>query len=80
MVHLVQQPAFADPASDPARAALADNIPGREMPFPNDPGDASSPANAGAALTIDELERVSRWIAQPPPAGGLVPPTCACAQ
>jgi hypothetical protein len=79
-MHLVRQPAFADPAGDPARAALADDVLGREMPFPNDPGDALSPTNAGNALTIDELERVSRWIAQPPPAGGLVPPTCACGQ
>ena len=78
MMHLAHQPAFDDPANDPARAALANYVPGREMPFPNDP--AASLDNAGGApLTIDELERVSRWIAQPLPDGGaLVPPSCAC--
>jgi hypothetical protein len=80
MIHLVEQPAFADPANDPARATLSNNVLGREMPFPSDPG-ASLQNAGGAPLTIDELERVSRWIAQPLPDGGaLVPPNCACTQ
>jgi hypothetical protein len=79
-LHLVEQPAFTDPAHDSARAVLSDKVLGREMPFPNDPGDSSIAASSSSApLTIDELERVSRWIAQPLPEGGaLVPAACAC--
>ena len=85
-LHLVMQPAFADPANDPARASLSDHIVGREMPFPGDPG--APLANASGTLTLDELERFSQWIEQPAGAialdGGtatpppLVPPDCGC--
>jgi len=66
------------PLSDDERARLANLVPGREMPFPTN---VSAPLNQNTrALTVDELELVSRWIGQPR-AGGtpLVPATCgAC--
>jgi hypothetical protein len=83
MAHLVAQPAFSDPVNDPARAILADYVLGREMPFPGNPGAALDQNNSpiSGSLTIDELERISRWIAQPlPPGGALVPSTCPCSQ
>jgi hypothetical protein len=75
--HLIKPPASVNGANDPARAALADYVLGREMPYPDNPaaplGESSTP------LTIDELERVSLWIAQRQPANGaLVPSKCAC--
>lgn len=58
-------------------ASLSDYVQGREMPFPNDP---NAPLDqATAPLTIDQLERISRWIAQPTNGAPLVPPTCDCA-
>jgi len=82
MTHVVAQPALSNPVQDPARAVLADYVLGREMPFPLTPAvplDQNANPLTGP-LTIDELERVSRWIAQPPPSGGLVPATCGCVQ
>lgn len=82
-LHLLDRsavPALSNPEGDPERATLANHVLGREMPFPINPG--AAPAAAG--LTIDELERISRWIGQPPTfAGGggtlpLVPATCGC--
>jgi hypothetical protein len=59
--------------------SLSDYVPGREMPFPSDP--AAPIGNASSPLTVDELERISRWIAQPTSAAApLVPATCDCAQ
>lgn len=76
-LHVVVQPAFANPAHDNARGGLSDHVLGREMPYPADPTVPLAPLeDAGAPLTIDELERVSRWIAQPQNSRGLVPPTC----
>jgi hypothetical protein len=45
-------------------AALSDLVIGREMPFPTNP---TAPLDdpTRVALTLDELERVSRWISQP---------------
>jgi hypothetical protein len=54
-------------------AALSDLVIGREMPFPADPTQPLSASNT--ALTLDELERVSRWIAQPYQVS-QVPATC----
>jgi len=56
------------PLSDAERAALSDLVPGREMPFPTNP-DPRQPSTA--ALTVDELERVSLWIAE-----GAPTPSC----
>jgi hypothetical protein len=59
------------------RGALSDLIPGREMPYPVDP---SAPLDvARSQMTLDEMERISRWISQPR-AGGvdLVPSQCGC--
>jgi hypothetical protein len=74
----VHQAAWA-PLPNSERAALAAVVPGREMPYPVDP---SSPLDQAAGnLTVDELERLSRWIAQPRPSGTpLVPPACGCIQ
>jgi Big-like domain-containing protein len=63
--HLVAQPAFSDVLHDPARATLTDYVQGRPMPF--------SVAADSTGRTIDDLETLSRWIAQPLP---LVPSTC----
>lgn len=55
-------------------ATLSDLVLGREMPFPPDP---TQPLGASpVALTLDQLERVSRWIAQPYQ-GSPVPATCS---
>ncbi len=59
-----------------ASPELSDYVIGREMPFPTDPN-ADLSKNT-AALTIDQLERVSRWIAQPTNGQPLVPATCPC--
>ncbi len=58
------------PLSDAERARLANFIPGREMPFPPNP---SAPLDANPlALTLDQLEDVSLWIAQ----GANIPASC----
>jgi hypothetical protein len=73
-------PALNDPANDSERATLSDHVLGREMPFPTNPGAPLGPAG----LTIDELERVSRWIGQPAGSLGggdhapLIPSSCGC--
>jgi hypothetical protein len=73
--HLVP-PGFTDAAQDPARAVLSDYVLGREMPFPPAP---VAPDQNTQTLTVDELERVSRWIGQPQTVGsGLLPATCNC--
>ena len=54
---------------DAERARLSALIPGRAMPYPADPGSA---APNPPALTVDELELVSAWMA----AGAPVPPAC----
>ncbi|MGH7270637.1 MAG: hypothetical protein ACREJ3_09420, partial [Polyangiaceae bacterium] len=52
------------------RATLSSFIPGREMPFPSDPG---APLDApGAQLSIAQIETISTWIAQ----GAAVPGAC----
>jgi hypothetical protein len=63
------------PLSDAERSRLSNLIPGREMPYPNDP---SMPLNAAAnTLTLNELEIVSAWIGQVRTGGApLVPATC----
>jgi hypothetical protein len=73
--HVLAPPALTDPTHDPARASLANAVLGREMPFPGNPAE---PLGASPEpLTIVELERVSRWIAQDPASGGpLVPDSC----
>jgi hypothetical protein len=62
------------PLSDGERATLADLVPGREMPFPGDPGKPAS--SAQGTLTIAELERVSQWITQTKATTPLVPSSC----
>jgi len=58
--------------------SLSNYVQGREMPFPSDP---NAPIDqATAPLTVDQLERISRWIAQPTNGAPLVPATCDCAQ
>jgi hypothetical protein len=66
------------PLSDDERARLSNLIPGREMPFPADP--TAPLSQPQSSLTLDELELVSRWIAQPRATGApLVPASCgAC--
>ncbi|MGA7123058.1 MAG: Ig-like domain-containing protein [Polyangiaceae bacterium] len=59
-----------------ASPELSDYVIGREMPFPADP--SADPSKNTAALTIDDLERISRWIAQPTNGQPLVPATCPC--
>jgi hypothetical protein len=85
-MHILITPALADPAHDPARSTLTDYVLGREMPFPSNP--AAPLGQSVEPLTIAELERVSRWIAESPLSrasdGGtlgtpLVPETC-CGQ
>jgi hypothetical protein len=61
------------PAPEAERTRLAGAVPGSAMPYPTGAGGADS---ASDSLTDEELERVSRWIAQAPPDGGLVPPSC----
>jgi hypothetical protein len=64
------------PLSDAERATLSNLVPGREMPYPDDPSAPLSPQVA-RALTLDEMQLVSRWIAQPRAMGApLVPQTC----
>jgi hypothetical protein len=77
MLHLITPPAVSDPADDPGRAVLTDYVLGREMPFPSDP---SVPLEGAAAtLSTNELELVSRWIAQPPAeAGSMMVPAVVC--
>jgi hypothetical protein len=59
-------------------SGLSDYVLGREMPYPADP---SAPlSQATASLTIDQLELISRWIAQPTNGAPLVPLTCSCSQ
>ena len=57
--------------SDSERTALANTIPGREMPFPVDPN--APLAGATAPLTLVELEEVSLWISQGAPIAGSCP-------
>jgi hypothetical protein len=64
------------PLGDADRAALSSLVQGREMPFPTDP--SAAPGEATEPLTIDELERVSRWIGQDRSSGSIVPATCSC--
>jgi hypothetical protein len=72
-IHLVQ----SSTATAEERARLSDYVLGREMPFPDFPADPLG--NTTAPLTMDELERVSRWIAQPSSSGSsMVPQTCSC--
>jgi hypothetical protein len=54
------------------RLTLAQYILGREMPFPVNVAHPDPTAN----LTLDELERVSLWIAQ----GAHSVPTCSSSQ
>jgi hypothetical protein len=67
--HLAVQPALADEANDGERANLANEVQGREMPFPTHPELPLDQSNS-QALTVDELERVSLWIATVPVANG----------
>ena len=55
-------------------AVLSNLVPGREMPFPGQPL-APLSAGQGANLSLEELERVSYWIAQ---AAQGIPATCGC--
>lgn len=68
-----------DPLSDDERARLSNMVLGREMPYPADPGNSLA-MNAANSLTLTEaeLERISLWLAQTPPAGGLLPASCTC--
>ncbi len=63
------------PLSDGERSALSNMVLGREMPFP---AAGATPGQGADALTVAELERISRWIAQSGD-GKLVPTTCDCA-
>lgn len=47
------------------RATLANMVPGREMPFPSDPG--AQPGQALEPLTLDELEEMSNWMLEGAP-------------
>ncbi len=81
-LHLVAwQPSSSDLASTwvGRNTSLSEYVLGREMPYPADP---SAPLSQNtAALTIDQLELISRWIAQPTNTGvPLVPATCSCSQ
>ena len=71
-------PAFhaitALPLSDSERFTLSNLVPGREMPFPALVGAELSQNTL--TLSVDELERVSRWIAQPQNGTPLVPSAC----
>jgi len=62
------------PLSDPERLTLSNLVPGREMPYPLLVGAALSQNTQ--TLSLDELRRVSRWIAQPQSGTPLVPSTC----
>jgi hypothetical protein len=55
------------PLSSTERTALASLVPGREMPYPTNPD-----SGPGPGVSVDELERISLWIAQGAtvPAGG----------
>jgi len=80
-MHVVAwQPPEADRAKTwlDRHASLSDYVQGREMPFPLDP--AALIDQATAPLTVDQLERISRWIAQPTTDAPLVPATCDCSQ
>jgi hypothetical protein len=76
--HLAVQPALADEVNDPERVNLSNQVLGREMPFPSDP--AAPLQDSSTPLTVDELERVSLWIATATAADGGVPllPSAAC--
>ncbi len=54
------------PLSDNERGVLSSLIPGREMPFPQDP------KAVGTSLSLEQLEAISLWIAQ----GASVPDAC----
>ncbi len=54
------------PMSDSERGVLLSLIPGREMPFPQDP------KTVGTSLSLEQLEAISLWIAQ----GAHVPEAC----
>jgi len=58
------------PLSATERATLAGLVPGREMPYP-----AVFDGGPGTGSPVDDLERVSLWIAQ----GASVPPA-GCGQ
>lgn len=58
------------PLSSTERATLASLVPGREMPFPPNPG--ASLNTVALQLTVAQLETMSTWIAQ----GAFVPPSC----
>jgi hypothetical protein len=65
------------PLSDAERAVLSNLVPGREMPFPDDPSAPLGPSPS-FSLTLDEMELLSRWIGQPRAMGApLVPQTCS---
>lgn len=49
------------PLSDSERAVLANYVPGREMPYPSEPG---LMPEAGAGLSTQDMETLSLWIAQ----------------
>jgi hypothetical protein len=51
------------PLTDGERETLASMVPGREMPFPSDPS-ASPYTPTGLALTVDQMESISFWIAE----------------
>jgi hypothetical protein len=58
------------PLSDEERATLASFVPGREMPYPY--GSSGFAGTSPSPLTLQDLENVSRWIAQ----GARLPPSC----
>ncbi len=60
--HLDVQPALTNEANDGERANLANEVPGREMPFPLSTAALANPALNTGTLTVDELERVNLWI------------------
>jgi hypothetical protein len=62
------------PLSDSERGILSNLMPGREMPYPVLVGAELS--QNGQTLSLDELQRVSRWIGQTQTGTSLVPSTC----
>jgi hypothetical protein len=59
--------------SDDERAALSNQIQGREMPYPSDP--SAPPGSGSNGLTVDEMDTISTWIEQ-----GAAIPANGCAQ